>query len=57
MTVAKAMAMLFFIPLALEKVPGLRLMSESVEKPERSSVLLRPFSQIVTIGCVLTLKS
>ena len=41
----------------LLKVPGLRLIVELAEKPERSSVLLAPMSQIVMIGVMFFVKS
>src|SRR5438445_74109 len=55
--VLKAMQILFVKPSQLLKVPALRLIVEPAEKPERSSVLLVPMSQIVMIGVVLIVKS
>ena len=56
-TVPVAIPMLFTMPLALLKVPAVRLMVEAVVQPERSSVLLMPPSQIVMTGLVLMVKS
>ena len=56
-TVSKAMAMLLARPPALEKEPGVRSTVAFCEKPERSSVLLVPWLQIVTMAGGLMLKS
>ena len=57
MTVPKAMPMLLVLPPALEKVPGARLITASCVKPERSSLLCVPLSQMVMTGLVLIEKS
>ena len=51
------MAMLLIRPSQLLKVPGFRFTVEVAEKPERSSVLFLPISQIVMTGVVFFVKS
>ena len=56
-TVSKAMASCSSRPPTLEKVPGVRLIVASSEKPDTSNVLFVPFVHSVMTGFLLTLKS
>jgi len=57
MTVSSAMAMLFNMPLQLVNEPGASLITASWVKPDRSSLLPVPSSQMVITGLVFTMKS